>query len=69
MIIMVDERVHVARVPTRNPSPGVFYLTRSRSGDFVVQVRQFACSTTVTCNQAVRIRYGTSVVTLDPAYK
>lgn len=49
--------------------PGVFYLTRSRSGDFVVQVRQFACSSTVTCNQAVRIRYGTSVVTLDPTYK
>jgi hypothetical protein len=56
----------LARLPTR---PGDFYLTRSLSGDFVVQVRQFACGRTVSCNQAVRIRYGSSTVTLDPAYR
>ena len=42
---------------------------RSRSGDFVVQVRQVPCSAFVTCNKAVRMRYGSSVVTFDVDYK
>ena len=49
--------------------PGDFYLVRSRSGDFVVQVRQVLCSAFVTCNKAVRMRYGSSVVTFDVDYK
>ena len=48
---------------------GDFYLVRSRSGDFVVQVRQVPCSAFVTCNKAVRMRYGSAVVTFDVDYK
>ncbi len=49
--------------------PGDYYLVRSASGDFVVQVRQFYCNAAVTCNRAIRIRYGSSVIGFDSDYR
>ncbi len=48
--------------------PGPVYLARSAPGDFVVQARQVACAS-VFCNNAIRIRYGKTVVTIDASQK
>ena len=44
---------------------GDYYLARSIYGDFSVQIRQYKCSTTVSCISGVRIRYGNSVINFD----
>lgn len=58
-----------SHAPHPCPFSGDFYLVRSRSGDLVIQVRQVACSAFVTCNKAVRMRYGSSIITFDTEYK
>lgn len=42
--------------------PGYYYLIRSQSGDFVVQVHQFPCNNGVTCGDNLIILYGTSAI-------
>ncbi|KAI8847199.1 hypothetical protein BC829DRAFT_477660, partial [Chytridium lagenaria] len=44
---------------------GVYYLVKTPS--FIVQADQRTCATDVTCNMAVAIQYGTSVMTLTAA--
>ena len=48
---------------------GDVYLARSISGDLVVQMKQLPCAGRVMCNKAARIRYGTSVITVDADQK
>ncbi len=45
--------------------PGDYYLVRSMSGDFVVQVRQYSCKATTACNKQVAVKYGSSVLSMD----
>ncbi|KAJ3113086.1 hypothetical protein HDU96_003794 [Phlyctochytrium bullatum] len=47
---------------------GTYYLVKSSQG-LVIQTDQKKCAPGVTCNNAVAIQYGSSVVTLTPASK
>jgi hypothetical protein len=43
---------------------GDYYLVRSQSGDFVIQVRQFQCRAAA-CNKMAAIKWGSTVLFID----